>query len=80
MLDGRLAKAQENSELRHEKFQESLELDLAKSQESMEAFPNAHYDYMLLRRKAAVSAGLVIGISAFYLAGGENLSPWKNLP
>ena len=75
-----LAKAQENSELRQVKAQESLKEDLAKAQESMKAFIKARDGSQLLQVIAAVSAGAGIGISAFYWAGGEILSPWKTLP
>ena len=86
-----LANAQENSELRQVKVQESLKVDLvkaqeslkedlAKAQESMKAFIKARDGSLLLQVIAAVSAGAGIGISAFYWAGGEILSPWKNLP
>ena len=79
-VEGRLAKAQENSELRQVKVQESLKEDLAKAQESMKAFIKARDGSQLLQVIAAVSAGAGIGISAFYWAGGEILSPWKTLP
>ena len=75
-----LAKAQENSELRQGKAQESIKVDLVKAQESMKAFIKSREGFLFLQLIAAVSAGMGIGISGFYWAGGDIISPWKPLP
>ena len=86
-----LAKAQENSELRQGKAQESIKMDLGKAQESikvdlvkaqesMKAFIKSREGFLFLQLIAAVSAGMGIGISGFYWAGGDIISPWKPLP
>ena len=75
-----LVKAQESLKVDLVKAQESLKVDLDKSQESMKTFIKTREGSLLLQLMAAVSAGMGIGISGFYWAGGDIISPWKPLP